>query len=243
MKLKILLEAPSGLLIPWDYRTTLTKFIYETLRASDEQYSIWLHDIGYQRGKKKYRLFVYSNFRPISFHPTAKGMQTNGVFTWEIASPSNEFLEKLLEGLKKQDLKLSLFNSEVEVVDTVRMDLPLACAGRTWKTISPMVVSTWDGKSAQPTYRSPSESEFASALESNIVAKWEAFHQRKWEGEPLGVRVWNPKSTLVPVFGIKIRAWYVDLQLWGSEELIRFAYDAGLGEKNSQGFGMIEIGG
>jgi CRISPR-associated endoribonuclease Cas6 len=30
--------------------------------------------------------------------------------------------------------------------------------------------------------------------------------------------------------------------MWGSEELVRFAYDAGLGEKNSQGFGMLKVG-
>ena len=35
----------------------------------------------------------------------------------------------------------------------------------------------------------------------------------------------------------------MNLQMWGNEEMIRFAYDAGIGIKNSQGFGMIESGG
>ena len=36
------------------------------------------------------------------------------------------------------------------------------------------------------------------------------------------------------------RAYMMDLNLEGDSELIEFAYDAGLGEKNSMGFGMVE---
>jgi CRISPR-associated endoribonuclease Cas6 len=243
MRLKILLEAETPLIVPWDYRTALTAAVYDILSVSDKDFSSWLHDKGYQSGKRKYRLFVYSNLRPLHFQPTDAGLQTNGNCTWEIAAPGETFLEKFVDGLLKRDRSLQLFGVDFRILDFVKMQLPAVAPTRTWKTISPIVVSTWDGKSRQPRYRNGTEPEFVQALEANLLSKWEAFNGKKWEGENLNIRVWSPKSTLVPVFNINVRGWYLRLQMWGPPELIRFAYDAGLGEKNSQGFGMIDIGG
>lgn len=243
MRLKFLLDMGRPLMVPWNYRTALTGAIYDILKVADKEYSHWLHDEGYVSQNRRYRLFVYSNLRPLHFRASQNGLQTNGSFVWEVASPDSLFVETFLKGLDHRNMNVSLFNVDLPVIDVVKSDLPSIPSNRTWKTISPIVVSTWDGKSKQPIYRNAAEPEFANSLEANLKSKWEAFHQKKWEGDSFGIRVWNPKSTLVPVFNINIRAWYLHLQMWGSEELIRFAYDVGLGEKNSQGFGMIEIGG
>ena len=56
------------------------------------------------------------------------------------------------------------------------------------------------------------------------------------------IRVWEPKRKKITVFKTDIIAWHLKAQIIGPEELVRFAYDAGLGEKNSQGFGMLEVG-
>lgn len=243
MRIKLLLDAGTPLIVPWDYRTTLTKAIYDVLGVADNKYSSWLHDQGYTKGKRKYKLFVYSNLRPLHFQAGEDGLYTDGSFTWQIATPDHRFVDKFLDGLARKEMTLSLFQADLKALDIITTEVPVTAPNRTFRTISPIVVSTWDGKSRQPTYRNATEPEFAMALEANLISKWEAFNQKKWEGEGVGIRVWKPKSTLVPVFNISVRAWYVNLQIWGPDEVIRFAYDAGLGEKNSQGFGMIEIGG
>jgi len=243
MRLKILLDAGTPLIVPWNYRTALTGAVYDILRVSDKDFSLWLHERGYQSGKRTYRLFVYSNLRPLFFRPTDAGLQTDGNFSWEIATPNETFLEKFVDGLAKRGETLQLFGVDFRVLDLIKVELPAISPTRTWRTTSPVVVSTWDGRSRHPIYRNGSEPEFVQALEANLLSKWEAFNNKKWEGENLNIRVWSPKSTLVPVFNINVRAWYLRLQIWGPPELIRFAYDAGLGEKNSQGFGMIDIGG
>ncbi|MBC7189418.1 hypothetical protein H5U35_04285, partial [Candidatus Aerophobetes bacterium] len=38
-----------------------------------------------------------------------------------------------------------------------------------------------------------------------------------------------------------IKGWMGTYRLEGNPELIKFSYDAGLGAKNSQGFGMYEV--
>jgi CRISPR-associated endoribonuclease Cas6 len=43
------------------------------------------------------------------------------------------------------------------------------------------------------------------------------------------------------VRGIRVRGWMMRFQVSGPPELIRLGYDAGFGERNAQGFGMVRI--
>jgi CRISPR-associated endoribonuclease Cas6 len=244
MRLKILLESQKPTLIPWDYRTTLTRAIYEILAVSDPNYSQWLHDEGFRRGSKVYRLFVYSDFQPSHYKAEKDGLYVSQWLTWQVASPDNRLIDNFEDGLKKKDQVLQLFQNTFNIVDILRLELPSFSDSLIFHTLSPIVVATGDKqKSRHAIYLSPHQPEFTQALERNLIAKWEAFHKETWNGREFGVRVWNPDKRLLRVFDINVRAWNLKVQIWGSEELIRFAYYAGLGEKNSQGFGMVEVGG
>ncbi|RLG47654.1 MAG: CRISPR-associated endoribonuclease Cas6, partial [Thermoproteota archaeon] len=39
------------------------------------------------------------------------------------------------------------------------------------------------------------------------------------------------------------RAWHLVFKAYGDEELIKVGYQAGFGEKNSLGFGMVKVDG
>jgi CRISPR-associated endoribonuclease Cas6 len=243
MRLKILLEMERPTLIPWDYRTFLTRAIYDILAYSDKEYSRWLHDEGFKRDNKVYRLFVYSDLQLWRWESQKEGLCASYWMSWLVASPDLRFIEKFMDGLRKKET-IELFQDSFKVVDVLKLRHPSFPESLTSYTVSPVVVSTYNpGVSRYPIYLRPDQPEFVQALERNLIAKWEAFHGRGWSGEELKIRVWNPRKKLVRVFETNIQAWHLQAQLWGSEELIRFAYDAGLGEKNSQGFGMIEVGG
>jgi CRISPR-associated endoribonuclease Cas6 len=243
MRLRLLLEARETMTIPWDYRTTLTKAIYSTLVIADPDYGHWLHGKGFQQGKRVYRLFVYSDLIPTYKTLSWDGLADVRWMIWQIGSPDQRFIQKFVEGLKRRGMLLELFGTIVEVVDLVQIEPPRPGGGLVFHTISPIAVSIGNpNRSKHPVYLHPDQPEFIEVLEKNLIAKWEAFHQKSWKGEDFGVRVWNPKRKLVKVFDIKVLAWHLHLQMWGSDELIHFAYDAGLGIKNSQGFGMIEVG-
>ena len=64
MRLRLLLQSPKAITIPWDYRTVMTSVVYETLKAADPEYSHGLHEHGFRWGKRAYRLFVYSDLMP-----------------------------------------------------------------------------------------------------------------------------------------------------------------------------------
>lgn len=243
MRLRLLLEAQEPITLPWDYRTELTKATYAILKAADPAYSKWLHDQGFRWGKRVYRLFVYSDLVPTHWIFSPEGLSSVQWITWQISSPDQQFVDKFEDGLERQREQLELFDTIFEVVDRVRIKMPEIGSGLEFRTASPIVASVGDPRhSRYPIYLRPDQPEFIEALQCNLITKWQAFHRREWDGGELGIRVWNPKQKLIQVFGTDVRAWYLNLQMWGEKELIRFAYDAGLGIKNSQGFGMIEPG-
>lgn len=243
MRLRLLLEANKALTIPWDYRTALTPAIYEVLTVADPAYSNWLHEKGFKWRKRSYRLFVYSELIPTYYRSSQDGLTGVKWMTWQIGSPDQRFIEKFLSGLKRKGHLLKLFDADIEILDVVQMEPKELGSGLVFHTISPIAVSIGDpSRSKHPIYLSPDQPEFVEALERNLINKWQALHQREWNDADFGIRVWNPKGKLVRVFDTDVRAWHLHLQMWGSDELIRFAYDTGLGIKNSQGFGMIEPG-
>ena len=114
------------------------------------------------------------------------------------------------------------------------------------KMLSPVVVySTFespDGKK-KTYYYSPSEREFSLLISKNLRNKYKAFYGKDFDGEiivsPEGVRAHHQQITLFK--GTVIKGWMGKYLLKGKPELLRFAYDVGIGSKNSQGFGMWAV--
>jgi CRISPR-associated endoribonuclease Cas6 len=241
MRLRILFESLKKITLPWDYRTDVTKVVYTILRIGDPDYGDWLHEHGFRWKNKTYRLFVYSDLVPIHWNLSKKGLADVQCVTWEIGSPDKRFMDAFMAGIERQRGELQLFDTTFKVVDMVHIEPMELKSGLIFRTISPLSVSSADpNRLRYPIYLRPDQPEFIEGLQRNLINKWQAFHRREWKGEEFGIRVWNPKQKLIRVFNVNVRAWHLDLQMWGDEELIRFAYDAGLGIRNSQGFGMIE---
>jgi len=51
----------------------------------------------------------------------------------------------------------------------------------------------------------------------------------------------NWRSKLFRVQGTKVRGWEGKFWVEGDPELIRIGYEAGFGERNAQGFGMVKL--
>ena len=229
-------------LIPWNYRTGFIRFFYETIKVSDERLACWLHDQGFRRGKRTYRLFVFSDLLPISFTASAEGLVIREGAIWELASLDLRLIEKFIEGLEKSSNGVEIRGLKFKLLDIIRKPHPSFRSGFSFRTLSPVLTSTFDPeKSRHPIYLPPDLPEFVRNLEDNLIAKWEAFSGKPWEGERPTIRLWEPKSKLVPVFNIRIKAWHLRGYIKAPLELLETAYYAGMGEKNSQGFGMVEV--
>ncbi len=49
----------------------------------------------------------------------------------------------------------------------------------------------------------------------------------------------DPRSKLLTVNSTQVRGWMMKFEAKGPVELLRLGYEAGFGERNAQGFGMV----
>ena len=96
---------------------------------------------------------------------------------------------------------------------------------------------------------SPDDPELSEALRHNLLQKYRIIHGRPPEDAELTFRLNaadKPKSKLISIKQstpqeTKIRCFESYFTLQGSPKLMQTAWQCGLGEHNSQGFGMIEV--
>lgn len=88
------------------------------------------------------------------------------------------------------------------------------------------------------------ENEFEQLIRDNLIKKYIAFYNIEPSDTSfklVPIKNKNLKENIILYKGIVIKGWSGEFDIEGSEELIKIAYDAGLGSKNSQGFGCIEL--
>lgn len=92
-------------------------------------------------------------------------------------------------------------------------------------------------------YYSPQEPEFFAWVENNLRRKYLAVYGREYEGRLELRRIWmNEKSKCVTKYkGMYITGYRGKYSLLASPDMQAVAYYCGLGEKNSQGFGLGDM--
>lgn len=95
----------------------------------------------------------------------------------------------------------------------------------------------------QTKYLSPRDYQFTDYLNHNFSKKYQTYyHNLPSSNLDIVVSDVSFRDKCVTRFqGIFINAWNCRLYIQGSPEYLTFIYNVGLGSKNSQGFGMINI--
>jgi len=163
-----------------------------------------------------------------------------------VSSPYNELLQSLAENLlKSPDVSIA---GQVLQVESISVEFaPAFDSSVEIKMLSPVTIystlRTPDGRK-KTYYYNPKEEEFSELLRKNIIKKYRAFYEKDpastdFSIEPL--RVSKRDEKIVTYKGFIIKGWMGRYRLQGYPALLRLAYDAGLGAKNSQGFGCFEV--
>jgi len=242
MRLILTFNAERELLLPLSYHEILQGFIYKNLEKGLAER---IHQCGFPFEKRHFKLFTFSrlmgkarvNKGQISFSPP---------FKLVISSPLKDLLQSLAENLlKSQEVRLGdnkLFLESISVNFAPKMKEAVSI-----RMLSPVTVYstliTPEGRK-KTYYYNPKEKEFAELIRQNIIKKYKAFYGRPpssqdFDIEPLRVRREDEK--LITYKGFIIKGWMGRYRLCGAQELLQFAYEAGLGAKNSQGFGCFEV--
>ncbi len=235
--------------IPFDYPYTLTAVIYKFLETASPQYARFLHDEGYRLGTRRFKLFTFSQLLIPERTLTPEGLVClSPKIAWQISSPVSHFVEHLAEGLLRMGyLRLGshdLALARVEVLSTPRFShtMRLRC-------LSPIVAATAserDGKFGAHYVRADDPT-ISEALRQNLLKKYVLLHGRAPQSGEFSIEFdrdylrqrGEGVYRLIDYKGTKIKGIMAPFVVRGSPELIEMGYEAGFGEKNSMGFGMV----
>ncbi len=242
MHLSIVLEPQTEVYeIPIQYNYLVQSAIYNAL---SEDVGGFFHDIGFEHKGRSFRMFTFSRLMGKStFQKHTKTLRFQGPLTFVVGSPIPQFCSSLATGLLR--LGSVHIGSQSFCVRKVQVYKPEVQGNSVdVKMLSPTVVyktmKTYEGKN-YTCYFQPGETEFYDLTRTNLEKKYEILTQLSPPTDP-PYRVMvkgRPRLNVLDYKGTVIKGYTCFLRLTGPQELLQVAIDAGLGVKNSQGFGCL----
>lgn len=228
--------------LPPNYREQLQAMVYHHL---PRRLAEAVHDGHYWEAKRPVKPFVFSQLHGEVRYERADGFSIGGPVWFRFASPAADLAQGLAEGLLRQGaVRIAHLMFTVEEIDV--LPEPEIGPHLLVRTLSPVTVYRTvehDGRK-RTQYYNPLNREFAELVVTNLARKAEALGITVDEGvavsvEPVGV---GPRGRRLERYkGTWIEAWAGRFCLSGPEPLLRLALHAGLGAKNSQGFGYVDL--
>ena len=246
MRLRVELNSQKNLFsLPLAYNHHLASFIYHSLSLASPSYSSFLHQEGYQR----FKFFTFSQLLIPERKIQGERLIGRPPLTFLVSSPFAEFLVNFVSGLLKQsEIKLcgeTFTLSRVEVLPEPEFHQEM-----TFSCLSPLVVSRGVKKEGKlrAEYVGFDDHDFPRLMQRNLLRKYLAWKGSEPPDSSLDFKFdldyvkkrGGEVYRLVDFKGTKIKGIMAPFKVWGSSELIRLGYEAGFGEKNSLGFGMVE---
>lgn len=243
MRFKIEFESENGesFLMPYNYNHIIASVIYESIGRFDPDSE--LHE------SKSFKYFTFSQILFSKFKTMPKGIIVkDGKFSLQISSPDNELLKKIMMGFLKEPL-IEIMNFNVKISNMTMVSEPKFSEMMEFKTLSPIIANSRriiDGQNKEWDL-SPSEPEFYPFIERNLVKKYNEYYGTDYDEDLIKVSSYlrNVKRKRISMKTKESKQHHIgylmDVVLEGDPNLIKFAYDCGLSNKNSMGFGMLEV--
>lgn len=254
MELLIKFTRIRGDLLPVNYQYALASWIYKVISRADTEYATFLHDQGFTLGRKQFKMFTFSqlDFRPYKILGDRIQLLGN-TLSLTVRFLVDSSMENFIKGLfLNQHCGLGNRESRVDfqVVGVEAKPRPVFNTTMRYECLSPIVISAMrdDGSTA---YLSPQEMAYRPILIQNLIRKHKALalhggsnvndyqvpdYSFRLLGEP------RKKGTLIKEGtseATKVIAYLFRFELTAPVELHEVGYYAGMGEKNSMGFGCV----
>lgn len=243
MRLKISLLSDKEIILPKEFNAITQALIYQLIDRVPAQ---WLHEGGFKVENRSFKLFTFSSIiekgryqssKELFIFPHMVSFYVSSPVFWilEQVAKNTVFSEKLLFGKNLMNI------SSVEVIkdEDIKTNKIRVNALTPIETHSTLLKGDGTKKTY---YYSPTESEYGTLINENLRKKWCAYHRKECpysiKTEPVQMkycreRIRSFKDTV-------IKGWTGHFWLEGEPEFLQFALAAGLGSRNSGGFGFIE---
>ena len=235
-------KSQKQLILPIHYNYLIQSAIYHSI---DDKLAKFLHEQGYTTNNRKFKMFSFSilqgNYR---MEKEYKTIRFEGEVKLTVTSPVEDFCQTLVNILLTRG-SIRLGSKDVEVIKVYTRKELVEKENIKLRTLSPIVLySTMfrlDGRK-YTVYFEPGDPDYVRLLNDNLKKKYKAF----WGMEPPAEDIkvislgWQ-KMRIINYKGTTIKGYSGKLKLMGPVPLLQLAVDGGLGGKNSQGFGCVEL--
>jgi len=239
MRSKISVKKISGGVLPYDYQYALASVLYRKLAVGNIRLANESHS------HQSFKFYTFSNLMLENRKSSDEGLTFENAY-FILTSPDVEFMKSFTEGLLQEpEFNLHKENfvvTKIEILKQKRMKSPSV-----FKTLSPVFTKTLrkiNGKLVEWDLY-PKDGKFYENVHKNLIEKYTEYNGRGPENEHfeiINVKNFKPKRITIGSGEreTKRRCSLMIFRVEASEELLQFAYDAGIGEKNAMGFGCLE---
>ena len=261
MRLRITCELARQIACPVNHQHFLTGLVYRLLECSDANYARFLHDEGYglEADARRFKLFTFSGLRAQRRRIMGDTLWLGpGAVSWFIASPVEDFLTHIATGLLSSGVLSVGPTLELPITQIETQAAPDFSAGAAHFTcLSPIVAAVpveINGKSGTR-YLRPAEDApaFSEAVRKNLIRKYQTLHEGKSPANANDFELTFSADYLAAHRGGTKNIEFKGIQIIGAQapfsvvsggvELLQTMWECGAGEKNSSGFGMVELDG
>lgn len=240
----------SGNKLPINYSYPLSSWIYGVIARADKAYAEWLHENAFNDGNKVFKFFTFSNLQIPEYKFSGDRLFIlSDTISFYLSFLPEKSTENFIKGIfQNQEFSLGDKQSRVHFrIEQIELcPSPDLKTATTFKTLSPIVVSLKEAD-GRVTYLSPEREEYSRCLLNNLKEKYKTYYQEEYTGsEDFDFELLSlAKPRLITIKAdtpaqTKIKAYAYTFRLKADEALMKLAYEAGAGGKNSMGFGMIE---
>ena len=237
-----------GNILPISYQYELSSCIYKTIAKSNSLYAGWLHNNGFANYNKRFKMFVFSNLFPQCKALGDRMCILSDIMYLYLSFLPDKSTEEFVKGIFLDNL-LTLGDEKSKVqfqVENIEALVTPSLTNCEFQTLSPITVSV-KRENGSIEYVSPEREGYGKMLINNLKEKYLAFYGKPFVGdECFEFNLLSPaKSRLITIKTntpamTKVKGYQYRFRLKADGKLMHIMYEAGLGEKNSTGFGMVD---
>ncbi|WP_457566914.1 CRISPR-associated endoribonuclease Cas6 [Desulfurobacterium sp.] len=238
MKLKLTFEAEKEIELPIHYNYILQGFIYNNLA---KPFADFIHNQGYRYGNQIFKLITFSKiYGRKRIFKREKKIVFGPSFHIYVSAIDTHILQSIaVELIQKENLRLHKNLINLKSVEAIEQ--PVSSPKTVVKTISPITVH--ESLNRKTMYYNPYQEKFYKLLEENLRKKVAVITGN--ENDEISIKpvedVTYKKIITYYKNNFVIEAWDGKFEIEAPPEVIKIALRAGLGARNSQGFGMVAI--
>ncbi len=253
MEIRIRLSIIRGETIPLNYQYAVSSWIYSAIERADKEHSHFLHNQGFRTEGRSFKMFTFSqlDLRPYKIDGNRIYLLGKEI-SLTVRFVVDSSLEHFIKGLFMHQLftlgdRQSAVSFEVSAIETTP---PVYFLPRMqYRCLAPICVSRlrYD---ASAEYVQPADKQFGELLVNNLVRKAKALqlaHVETNEVPPTSFRLLNtPRKKGIHIKEgsaghTQVIGYLFHFELQAPPELHEIGYYAGFGEKNSMGFGCVNL--